>query len=106
MQQNSDFKNLVIQLVKQIPSGKVASYGQIALYAQSPRSARQVGWILNKYTKEEIPWWRVINNTGRISIKGSQYTPHDQMMRLQQEGIVVKEDFTIDINKYRWLKQD
>lgn len=106
MDQDSNFKSLVIQVVKQIPYGKVASYGQIALYAQSPRSARQVGWILNKYTKEEIPWWRVINNTGRISIKGSQYTPHDQMMRLQQEGIVVNEDFTIDINKYRWLKKD
>lgn len=101
------FKQSVLEQVKQIPYGKVASYGQIALYAGSPRAARQVGWILNKMEESEtsLPWWRVVNNSGRISIKGSAYTAIDQKLRLENEGIKIDNDFTFDIKKYRWLKE-
>jgi methylated-DNA-protein-cysteine methyltransferase-like protein len=102
---NSTFKEQVILIVKQIPYGKVASYGQIALYAQSPRAARQVGWILNKYSgAEEIPWWRVVNNSGRISIKGSHFTQMDQKLRLENEGVIIDDNLSFDINQYRWHK--
>ncbi len=97
------FKQKVIQIVNSIPFGTVASYGQVALLADSPRAARQVGWILNKLEgKTEVPWWRIINNSGRISIKGSHYNALDQKERLLEEGIIVDEDFNIDIEKYRY----
>jgi len=101
------FKQLVLHLVSQIPYGKVASYGQIALYAGVPRAARQVGWILNHTTdaKDSLPWWRVVNNSGRISIKGSQYTAYDQKLRLEAEGIKIAQNFTFNIENYRWHKQ-
>ena len=66
----SKFKEKVIEVVSLIPFGKVVSYGQVALYIGIPRAARQVGWMLNRMEGDvQIPWWRVVNNQGRISIK-------------------------------------
>ena len=97
------FKDRVIKIVASIPYGKVASYSQVALLAGQPRAARQVGSILNHLEyKLEIPWWRVVNNTGRISIKGSIYSPIDQKERLCIEGVSINEDLTFEIEKYRW----
>ncbi len=96
------FKQNVIQNVIAIPFGCVASYGQIAALAGNPRAARQVGWILNKLDDLTVPWWRVVNNTGKITIKGSAFTPTDQVERLLLEGIVFTKDFEIDMKKYRW----
>lgn len=100
----SIFKQKVIDLVLQIPHGKVASYGQIALYAGLPRAAREVGWILNSTEgKVDLPWWRVTNNTGYLSIRGTVISDKElQRKLLVAEGIKVMEDFTFDIEKYRW----
>lgn len=99
----SEFRDKIISVVYQIPKGKVASYGQIALYVDAPRAARQVGWVLNKCGEApSFPWWRVINNAGRISIKGSEYSAIEQKSRLESEGIKVSENLEIDIEKYRW----
>jgi methylated-DNA-protein-cysteine methyltransferase related protein len=106
----SPFKEKVIQAVQKIPYGKVTSYGQIALYVGFPRGARQVGWILNSTERTpqiKIPWWRVINNAGRISIKGTLYNDASiQRKLLLGEGVVVSDDFKIDIEKYRWLPKE
>lgn len=102
----SPFKQKVIDLIRLIPEGKVASYGQIALYAGLPRAAREVGGIL-KQTKEDIPWWRVVNNAGRISIEGNWEADKGlQRKLLSAEGIEIREDFTFDIEKYRWRMQE
>lgn len=99
----SKFKDRVIEIVKLIPKGKVASYGQIALYVGMPRAARQVGWILNGLEeKVAVPWWRVVNNTGRISIKGSKYSAEDQRSLLVSEGLEISDDFSFDIEEYRY----
>ena len=99
----SPFQQKVIDLIRLIPEGKVASYGQIALYAGLPRAAREVGGIL-KQTKEDLPWWRVVNNAGRISIEGNWEADKPlQKKLLSAEGIEVREDFTCDIEKYRWV---
>ena len=50
----------------------------------------------------DVPWWRVINNSGRISIKGSDFSARDQKERLEAEGVVVSNKLKIDIEKYRW----
>ena len=54
--------------MQHIPYGRVVSYGQVAAYVGVPRGARQVGWTLRRLEDIDIPWWRVINNEGRISI--------------------------------------
>lgn len=98
----SDFKDRIIQIVRLIPKGKVVSYGQVALYAGTPRAARQVGWILSSLTTNDLPWWRVVNREGRISIKGSRYTAVEQRELLLAEGVGVADDMTLDIQKYRF----
>lgn len=98
------FSKCVLQTVKQIPKSKVVSYGQIAAHIGNPRGARAVGWILRQNEMVDIPWWRVVNNAGRISIKGNIF--HNAAMQrdlLRQEGIVVNEDFTLDIERYRFF---
>lgn len=105
----SNFKEKVIKAVNMVPYGHIASYGQIALMVGVPRAARQVGWTLNRLETDDfksspnIPWWRIVNNQGRISIKGTKY--HDAPMQkklLEQEGLVIKDDLTFDIEKYRY----
>lgn len=63
----SEFKKAVLKVVSLIPKGRIASYGQIALLAGVPRGARQVGNILCQHGEGNTPWWRVINNAGRIT---------------------------------------
>lgn len=105
----SNFKEKVIKAVSMVPYGCVASYGQIALMVGVPRAARQVGWTLNRLETDDfksspnIPWWRIVNNQGRISIKGTKY--HDAPMQkklLEQEGLHIKDDLTFDIEQYRY----
>lgn len=100
------FSAQVIKIVKSIPKGKVASYGQVALLAGKPRAARQVGWVLNQLSDDKTPWWRVINNSGKISIKHSEITAEEQKARLEDEHIFVSQNFQVDINKYRWNEKN
>lgn len=100
----SHFAQKVIQVVSEIPSGKVVSYGQVAAYIGAPRAARQVGWTL-KHLEEDVslPWWRVINNKGVISIDGNLYNDKRlQKQLLEQEGILVTDDYILDIEQYRF----
>jgi methylated-DNA-protein-cysteine methyltransferase-like protein len=100
-----DFKNKVINYINKISRGRVASYGQAALACGNPRAARQVGTILRSLdiSVGKIPWWRVLNNKGIISIKGN-WTATKELQRslLIKEGIKVSKDFTLDIEKYRF----
>jgi len=99
----SKFKDAVVKVVRMIPKGKVVSYGQVALYAGFPRMAREVGWILAALKPGvNIPWWRVVNNSGRVSIKNSRYSANEQAQLLGGEGIDVGKDLTFDIEKYRF----
>lgn len=99
-----NFKEKVIEVIKKIPKGRVVSYGQVAAACGSPRAARQVGWLLHTLDgNNNIPWWRVINNLGYISIKGNfMSTPLTQKKFLEAEGIIVTDDLKIDIEKYRY----
>lgn len=100
------FKERVIYIIQAIPEGKVMSYGQVAAAAGSPRAARQVGGILRAASLDTLPWWRVINNAGYISIKGSfEATPQVQKSLLVQEGVPVSADMQVDMNKYRYMPQ-
>lgn len=100
----SDFKGRVIVFVKSVPKGAVVSYGQVAANAGSPRASRQVGGILRALGQDSnVPWWRVINNQGLLSIKGNwEATKELQRELLQKDGVIVGADFLVDIEKYRY----
>ena len=97
------FYQRVITLIKNIPRGKVATYGQIAEYAGSPRAARQVAYILHSSSeREDLPWHRVINSKGGISLKPrAGYELQKQM--LKAEGISFDQEGCIDIKRFGWL---
>jgi len=82
------------------------SYGQVALFLDVPNGAREVGWALSmSKDRDMIPWWRVVNNKGRVSIKG-RFSADEQRQLLRQEGVKVSEDFTFDIEKYRFFPDE
>jgi methylated-DNA-protein-cysteine methyltransferase-like protein len=92
----------IIKIIKSIPRGKVATYGQIARLAGYPNGARQVVRILHTCTeKYDLPWHRVINAKGEIAL--SIYNGADeQKARLETEGIVFSEEFKVDLKQYQW----
>ncbi len=90
--------------VKKIPYGKVATYGQIAVMSGSPRAARQLGYIL-RTSDTKLPWHRVINKTGRISISHPHLTADLQANLLKREGVKVDKragSFWVDLKQYLW----
>lgn len=102
-----NFKVKVLRLVALIPKGQVASYGQIAAALGTPRAARQVGWALRGLTSgdPQVPWWRVVNNKGEISIKGNPTaTKLEQKTLLEKEGVKVSSGFILEIGKHRTKK--
>ncbi len=90
-----------IEIIRNIPRGKVATYGQIAALAGNPRGARQVSRILHSSSeKEGLPWHRVINSKGGISLeRGRGYEL--QKTLLEQEGVEFNAKDLIDLKKYR-----
>lgn len=84
----TEFTEQVIHIIKSIPHGKVMTYGQIAAYAGNPRGARQVSRILHSMSfKYNLPWHRVINSKGGISLTGEPGYTQGEL--LSQEGIEV-----------------
>ena len=96
------FTSRAKELIKQIPKGKVSTYGIIAALAGSPRAARQVVRILHSSSrKDNLPWHRVVNSKGQISLKPlSGYETQKQL--LQKEGVLFGPDDTIDFDIYLW----
>lgn len=95
------FTERAIQVIKNIPEGKVMTYGQIAKVAGSPRGARQVVRILHSMSKKyQLPWHRVINAKGEIAIKEDE-SFHEQLLALQSEGIEVMDNRFINLKKYQ-----
>lgn len=100
----SPFKQKVIEIIRLVPPGKVVSYGQVAAYAGAPRAAREVGWILNSTEGfSNLPWWRVVNNKGYLSIRRHQAADKElQKKLLEAEGIAVNEQFELNMETYRY----
>ena len=93
------FTEEVLEIIKNIPSGSVMTYGQIAAYAGNPRGARQVSRILHSMTaNHKLPWHRVINSKGGISLTGEPGFVQGQMLASEGISVVNKK---IDLIKYR-----
>lgn len=96
------FHQRVIDIIKSIPKGKVATYGQIAALASNPRGARMVVRVLHSSSKKEnLPWHRVINSKGRISLSPGSGLEVQKAL-LKKEGIVFKDDDSIDLKGFLW----
>lgn len=96
-----EFTRRAIWIMKQIPEGKVMTYGSVARYAGSPRAARQISWILRSMTeKYNIPWHRIINSQGEIALQDEQGKWMQKSM-LEDEGVVVI-GFRVDLETYLW----
>ena len=93
----------VYRVVRRVPSGRVASYGQVAALAGMPRAARQVGYALHALEFEsEVPWHRVVNARGEISARGPAETAPLQQSRLESEGVVFEKSGRIDLARFGW----
>ncbi len=93
----------VYAMVRRIPAGKVASYGQIAFFLGWSHGARTVGWALRALTPElGVPWYRVVNAQGKISLSNSER----QRELLEAEGVVFDPKGRIDLQRFGWSGPD
>lgn len=99
------FYTHVYRLVAQVPRGKVVTYGQVAALLDAPRAARAVGMALRYLPRElsqKVPWQRVINSSGGISIRGDVIRVEEQRWLLESEGVSFDRAGKMNLKKYLW----
>lgn len=100
------YRDRVYELVRQIPRGKVATYGQIARLA-APCSARMVGYALAGLPRgSDVPWQRVINSQGKISPHGAGFGSAMQRVLLEEEGVQFDAAGKVDFAQVGWLGRE
>lgn len=96
------FTQKVIDTILSIPEGRVTSYGAVAALAGSPRAARQVVRILHSSSRKHgLPWHRVVNREGRISLAQHQGFERQKEL-LEMEGVEVNPEGQIDMKAFGW----
>ncbi len=103
MSNNHSFFEKVYEVVKQIPEGRVCTYGLIAQKIGSPQSARMVGYAMNaSHTMPHIPAHRVVNRNGMLT--GKHHFVHPNLMQelLENEGVKVKNDKIVNFTEVLW----
>lgn len=98
----SPFTQKIIETIRAIPEGRVSTYGTVAALAGNRRGARQVSRILHSCSRtENLPWHRVINREGRISL--GRFQGHDEQKRLLlAEGVRFDATGRIDLDRFGW----
>jgi methylated-DNA-protein-cysteine methyltransferase-like protein len=97
----------VYRVVRRIPAGRVATYGQVAALAGMPGAARQVGWALAALRPDDdVPWHRVINARGEISPRGAHEAVDLQRALLESEGIELAASGRIDLARFAWRPRE
>lgn len=93
----------IYAVVRKIPRGCVATYGEVAERAGLPGYARQVGWALHALRPgSRVPWQRVVNASGRCSVRTASGTELLQRRKLEAEGVVFGPGERIDLKQFRW----
>jgi len=93
----------VYRVVRRIPAGRVATYGQVATLAGMPGAARQVGWALHALDDDDdVPWHRVINARGEISSRGLREIEDLQRSLLESDGVDLDSKGRVDLARYSW----
>ncbi|WP_426347225.1 MGMT family protein [Cronobacter universalis] len=101
MDNQDTFPQRIYQIVAAIPEGCVTTYGEVARLAGSPRAARQVGGVLKRLPEgSRLPWHRVVNRRGEISLTGPDL--QRQRQALLAEGVQVSGKGEIDLARYGW----
>lgn len=103
MKDESNFFDRVYEVVKQIPYGRVTSYGAIAKYLGAARSARMVGWAMNNsHNRDGVPAQRVVNRLGMLTGKHHFEGTNVMQQMLESEGVVIEENRVQDFEKIFW----
>lgn len=104
-----NFYEQVYAVARRIPSGQVTSYGRIAAMLGAPNAARAVGYALRALkdrqddpTYADVPWQRIVNSQGRISIVNREFGAQLQAELLRSEGVNVSDELYIDLDVYLW----
>ena len=91
-----------VNIIRNIPEGRVLTYGMVAALAGKPRGARQISRILHSMSKKyDLPWHRIVNSKGKISLKQSRGYELQKAL-LESEGIKFSKTDTIDLRLYSW----
>jgi methylated-DNA-protein-cysteine methyltransferase-like protein len=101
---DENFFELVYEVARQIPKGRVTSYGAIAQSLGTKMSARMVGWAMNGAgrVRPKVPAHRVVNRNGMLSGKHHFDDPDEMEMLLKKEGVKVKNDTVVDFERLFW----
>jgi methylated-DNA-protein-cysteine methyltransferase related protein len=98
------FNGHIYTLVRHIPYGRVLTYGRVAQLLGVPRGARAVGWAMAGVGKTaqtaDVPWHRVVNSAGRISLRSLLHTAYDQRDRLTAEGALFAPDDDLKLSNF------
>jgi methylated-DNA-protein-cysteine methyltransferase-like protein len=97
------FADAVYRIVRRIPAGRVATYGQIAAALGRPRAARVVGTAM-RHCPADLPWHRVVNAAGRISRRARVASMLTQRIRLEQEGVRIRGG-RVALGRHRWRER-
>jgi len=92
----------IYAVVRRIPRGRVATYGQVAALAGLPRQARQVGYALHALDDLRVPWQRVINARGEISLRKGGVGERAQKRLLEAEGVEFGPGGRVDLDHFGW----
>ena len=96
------FTDRAVTAIKNIPAGRVATYGQLAALAGNPRAARQVARLLHACSRlEGLPWHRVVNREGRIVLSSAESRTQQRIL-LEREGIEFDGAGAIDLERFLW----
>lgn len=100
----TDFFELIYAVAREIPVGKVTSYGAIAAYLGAKSGARMVGWAMNNahHQANYVPAHRVVNRNGQLTGKHHFETPFLMQQLLEKEGLKIENDQIIDFKKCFW----
>jgi methylated-DNA-protein-cysteine methyltransferase related protein len=101
---DDSFFELVHEIARQIPKGRVTSYGAIAACLGTRMSARMVGWAMNTvpHAKKPVPAHRVVNSLGLLTGKHHFNPPEKMQVLLEKEGVKVKNDKVTEFSKIFW----
>ena len=98
----------IYAVVRRVPRGKVATYGQIAALAGLPGHARQVGYALHALARDrenDVPWQRVINARGEVSRRAAPGPESLQRVVLESEGVVFDARGRVDLERFGWKQR-
>ena len=103
MARESDRYSRIYAVIRRIPRGRVATYGQVARLAGLSGQARQVGYALHSMaTDHPVPWHRVVNARGAISLRSEPGSDLIQRQLLEREGVIFNDANRLELSRYQW----